>query len=96
MEVLLVVAIVVVLAYIVYTKVNKENADGSHPLDAVTIAKVEETAVKTVAEVKAAEAKVEKEIVAVLDVNKDGKVNVDDVKEVVKKTKTAVKKKTAK
>jgi len=96
MEVLLVVAIVVVLAYIVYTKVNKENADGSHPLDAVTIAKVEETAVKTVAEVKAAEAKVEKEIVAVLDVNKDGKVNVDDVKEVVKKTKAAVKKKTAK
>jgi len=96
MEVLLVVAIVGILAYIVYARLNRENADGSHPLDAVTIAKVEETAVKTVAEVKAAEAKVEKEIVAVLDVNKDGKVNVDDVKEVVKKTKTAVKKKTAK
>jgi hypothetical protein len=88
MEVLLVVAIVGILAYIVYTRLNKENADGLHPLDAVTIAKVEETAVKTVAEVKAAEAKVE----SVLDVNKDGKVNVDDVKEVVKKTKASAKK----
>ena len=88
MEVLLVVAIAGILAYIVYTRLNKENADGSHPLDAVTIAKVEETAVKTVAEVKAAEAKVE----SVLDVNKDGEVNVDDVKEVVKKTKASAKK----
>ena len=92
MEVLLVVAIAGILAYIVYTRLNKENADGSHPLDAVTIAKVEETAVKTVAEVKAAEAKVEKEVVAVLDVNKDGEVNIDDVKEVVKKTKASAKK----
>ena len=96
MEVLLVVAIIGVLAYLVYTKFNKENADGLHPLDAVTIAKVEETAVKTVAEVKAAEAKLEQEVVAVLDVNKDGKVNLDDAKEAVKKTKAAVKKKTSK
>lgn len=88
MEILLVVAIAGILAYIVYTRLNKENADGSHPLDAVTIAKVEETTVKTVAEVKAAEAKVE----SVLDVNKDGEVNIDDVKEVVKKTKASAKK----
>jgi len=96
MEILLVVAIVGVLAYLVYTKFNRENADGLHPLDAVTIAKVEETAVKTVAEVKAAAARVEQEVVAALDVNKDGEVNIDDAKEAVKKTKTAVKKKTAK
>jgi septal ring-binding cell division protein DamX len=92
MEILLIVAIVGILAYIVYARLNRENADGSHPLDAVTIAKVEETAVKTVAEVRAAAAKVEQEVVAVLDVNKDGEVNVDDVKEVVKKTKASAKK----
>jgi predicted lactoylglutathione lyase len=92
MEILLVVAIVGVLGYIVYTKFNRENADGSHPLDAVTIARVEETAVKTVAEVKAAAARVEQEVVAALDVNKDGAVNIDDVKEVVKKTKASAKK----
>lgn len=88
MEVLVIVAIIGILAYLLYSKLNRENADGRHPLDAVTIAKVEETTVKTVAEVKAAEAKVE----SVLDVNKDGEVNIDDVKEVVKKTKASVKK----
>jgi hypothetical protein len=92
MEILVIVAILGILAYLLYSKFDRENADGRHPLDAVTIAKVEETTVKTVAEVKAAEAKLEQEVVAVLDVNKDGKVNLDDAKEAVKKTKAAAKK----
>lgn len=77
MEVLIIFGIFAVLAYIVYTKLNKEDENGRHPLDAVTIAKVEETAVKTVAEVKAAEAKVEQAVTNVVTEVKEAEAKVE-------------------
>jgi hypothetical protein len=80
MELLIAILVIGGIGYVAYTWFNKEKADGSHPLDAATPAPYKvETPVAPV-------------LTQALDVNKDGKVNLEDAKEAVKKTRTGVKK----
>lgn len=95
MEILVLTIIAAGILYYVYKKLDEPNADGSHPLDAPTQApyKVEPPTTTTKVDGIGHESvTIQPTISNVLDVNKDGKVNVEDVKEVVKKTKTKVKK----
>ena len=73
---------------------EQTNADGSHPLDAPTQApyKVEPQMTTKPDGIGHESTPIQPTISNVLDVNKDGKVDVEDVKEVVKKTKTKAKK----
>jgi hypothetical protein len=75
MEIIIAIVALAVIVYVGYRVLNKENDNGGHPLDAATRApyKVEPSPTQSV-------------ISNVLDVNGDGKVNLEDAKEVVKKT----------
>jgi hypothetical protein len=70
MELIITIVALAVIVYVGYKILNKEDADGSHPLDAVPIQPV---------------------ISNTLDLNGDGKVNLEDAKEAVKRTKKKVK-----
>lgn len=93
MEIIIIVALAAI-AYVGYKILNKENADGSHPLDAATQApyKVEPPTTTTKVDGIGHESvPVQPVISNVLDLNGDGKVNFEDAKEAVKKTKKKVK-----
>jgi hypothetical protein len=80
MELIIGILVLAGIAYVGYTWFNKEKADGSHPLDAATQAPYKvETPVAPV-------------LTQALDVNKDGKVDLEDAKEAVKKAKSGAKK----
>lgn len=81
MEILVILIAAGVILYFGYKKLDKTKEDGSHPLDGATKApyKIETPPIQPT-------------ISNILDVNKDGKVDVEDVKEVVKKAKTKAKK----
>jgi len=76
MEIIVILAIVVVLGYLAYNKIEKAKNESQKDTiwTAPEVVKVQETVKE---EVKA--------VVETLDVNKDGKVNLDDAKEVVKR-----------
>lgn len=94
MEIIIIVALLAGVAYVGYRFLNKENADGSHPLDAATKApyKLEPTVTTKPDGIGHESIPVQPTISNVLDVNKDGKVNIEDAKEAVKKTTKKVKK----
>ena len=76
MEIIVILAVVVVLGYLAYNKIEKAKTESQKDTiwTAPEVVKVQETVKE---EVKA--------VVETLDVNKDGKVNLDDAKEVVKR-----------
>jgi hypothetical protein len=84
MEIIIAIVALAIIVYIGYKVLNAEKADGSHPLDAATQApyKVEPPVVTKMEE----SIPVQPTISNVLDVNGDGKVNLEDAKEAVKKT----------
>lgn len=94
MEILVLIIVAAGILYYVYKKMEQTNADGSHPLDAPTQApyKVEPQMTTKPDGIGHESTPIQPTISNVLDVNKDGKVDVEDVKEVVKKTKTKAKK----
>lgn len=94
MEILVLIIVAAGITYYVYRKLDKPNADGSHPLDAPTQApyKIEPQMTTKPDGIGHESTPIQPTISNVLDVNKDGKVDVEDVKEVVKKTKTKAKK----
>ena len=84
MEILLVIALGAVAFWWGYTQLNKTKSDGSHPLDSVT--KAPEAPYKVEApQVEASPAPTPAPAVNPLDINNDGKVNLEDAKEVVKR-----------
>lgn len=76
MEIIVFLAVVVVLGYLVYTRIEKTKNEQEKDTiwAAPEVVKVQETVKEEV-----------KTVVEKLDVNKDGKVNLDDAKEVVKR-----------
>ncbi len=94
MEIIIAILALAVIVYVGYKILNTENADGSHPLDAATQApyKVETPTTTTKVDGIGHESvTIQPTISNVLDVNKDGKVDFEDVKEAVKKTKKKAK-----
>jgi hypothetical protein len=94
MEIIIIIALIAIMVYVGYRILNKENADGRHPLDAATKApyKLEPTMTTKVDGIGHESTPVQPTISNVLDVNNDGKVDIEDAKEVVKKTTKKVKK----
>lgn len=94
MEILVLIIVAAGILYYVYRNLDKPNADGSHPLDAPTQApyKIEPQMTTKPDGIGHESTPIQSTISNVLDVNKDGKVDVEDVKEIVKKTKTKAKK----
>lgn len=92
MELIIAIIALAIIVYVGYRVLNQENTDGSHPLDAATQApyKVEKATTK-VDGIGHESVPVQPVISNVLDVNGDGKVNLEDAKEAVKKTKKKVK-----
>ncbi len=91
MEIIIAIVALAVIVYVGYRILNQEKTDGSHPLDAATQApyKIETT---TKADGIGHESvPVQPVISNVLDVNGDGKVNLEDAKEAVKKAKKKAK-----
>jgi hypothetical protein len=94
MEIIIAIALLAVIVYVGYRVLNKEDNDGSHPLDAATRApyKVEPPATTTKADGIGHESvPIQPVISNVLDVNNDGKVDLQDAKEAVKKAKKKAK-----
>jgi hypothetical protein len=94
MELIITIVALAVIVYVGYKILNKEDADGSHPLDAATKApyKVEPSTVTTKADGIGHESvPIQPVISNTLDLNGDGKVNLEDAKEAVKRTKKKVK-----
>lgn len=93
MEIIIAIVALAVIVYIGYIVLNKENSDGSHPLDAATQAPYKvETPLTTKADGIGHESTPVQPVISnILDVNGDGKVNLEDAKEAVKKTKKKVK-----
>lgn len=106
MEIIIAIALLVALVYVGYLILNKGDTDESHPLDAATQApyKVETPRFEDTSDIAIAQRSTTKPdgignesipviptLTNVLDVNGDGKVNLEDAKEAVKKTKKKVK-----
>lgn len=94
MELIIAIALLAAMVYVGYRILNKENEDGSHPLDTATHApyKVEPPTVTTKPDGIGHESvPIQPVISNVLDVNKDGKVDLEDAKEAVKKAKKKAK-----
>jgi len=105
MEIIIAVIALAIIVYVGYRILNNENADGSHPLDAATKApykvelpKFEDTSDIAIAQRTTKADGIGHESIPVmptltnaLNVNGDGKVNLEDAKEAVKKTKKKVK-----
>lgn len=98
MEIIIAIVALAVIVYVGYRLLNQEKADGSHPLDAATQApyKVEPPLTTKADGIGHESVPIQPTISNVLDVNGDGKVNLEDAKEAVKKTKKKVKEVTAK
>lgn len=93
MEIILVIVAGAAIVYVGYRMLNASKSDGSHPLDAATQAPYKIEPKTTVPDGIGHESITVQPVISnVLDVNKDGKVDIEDVKEVVKKTKTKAKK----
>jgi hypothetical protein len=92
MEIIIIVALAVIV-YVGYKVLNADSTDSNHPLDAATQAPYKvDTPLTTKADgIGHESAPVQPTISNVLDVNGDGKVNLEDAKEAVKKTKKQVK-----
>ena len=90
MEIIIAIVALTVIVYVGYKVLSKENTDGSHPLDAATKApyKIETTKPDGIGHESIA---VIPTLTNALDVNGDGKVNLEDAKEAVKKTNKKVK-----
>jgi len=89
MEIIIAIIALAIIVYVGYHMLNKESSDGKHPLDAATQApyKIETPSKTTKADgIGHESAPVQPVISNVLDVNGDGKVNLEDAKEAVKKT----------
>ena len=82
------------ILYFGYRLLDKPKADGSHPLDAATKApyKIEPATTTKIDGIGHESVPVQPTISNILDVNKDGKVDVADVKVVATKAKANVKK----
>lgn len=93
MELIIAIIALAIIVYVGYRILNQESSDGSHPLDAATQApyKVENPTTTKVDGIGHESIPVQPVISNVLDVNGDGKVNLEDAKEAVKKTKKKVK-----
>jgi hypothetical protein len=94
MEIIFAIIALAIIVYVGFKVLNNESSDGSHPLDAATKApyKVEPQLSTTKTDGIGHETiPVQPTISNVLDVNGDGKVNLEDAKEAVKKTKKKVK-----
>lgn len=93
MEIIIAIVALAVIVYVGYKVLNKENSDGSHPLDAATQAPYKvETPLTTKADGIGHESiPVMPTLTNALDINGDGKVNLEDAKEAVKKTKKKAK-----
>lgn len=93
MDLILILVIIGAAAYIGYRFLNKENDDGSHPLDGATKApyKLEPSTTTKPDGIGHESITIQPVISNVLDVNNDGKVDVEDVKAAVEKTKKKVK-----
>lgn len=98
MEILVIVIALGAILYVGYKKLDKTKQDGSHPLDGPTQApyKLEPSTTTKVDGIGHESVPVQPTISNILDVNKDGKVDVEDAKEAVKKTKKKVKEVAAK
>jgi len=93
MEIIIAIVLLSAMVYVGYRILNKENDDGSHPLDAATRApyKVEPPSTTKPDGIGHESIPIQPVISNVLDLNKDGKVDLEDAKEAVKKTKKKVK-----
>jgi hypothetical protein len=95
MEIIVAIGLLAAMVYVGYRVLSKEDDNGKHPLDAATRApyKVEPpTTTTTKADGIGHESvPIQPVISNVLDVNGDGKVNLEDAKEAVKKTKKKAK-----
>jgi len=93
MEIIIAIVALAVVVYVGYRILNKETPDGSHPLDAATRApyKVEPPMTTKADGIGHESIPVMPTLTNVLDVNGDGKVDLQDAKEAVKKTKKKVK-----
>jgi hypothetical protein len=96
MDLILFIIVLVGLGYLGYKFLNKESSDGKHPLDSVTPAPYKVEPPAATPEVAPESTPIQPVISNVLDVNKDGKVNLEDAKEAVTKTKEKAKKVAAK
>jgi len=94
MEIIIAVIALAIIVYVGYRILNSESADGSHPLDAATQAPYKVEPIQTTTKpdgIGHESIPVMPTLTNVLDVNGDGKVNLEDAKEAVKKTKKKVK-----
>ena len=98
MEILVIIIAVGAILYVGYKKLDKTKEDGSHPLDGPTQApyKLEPAVTTKVDGIGHESVPVQPTISNILDVNKDGKVDIEDAKEAVTKTKKKVKEVAAK
>lgn len=98
MEILVIIVALGAILYVGYKKLDKTRENGKHPLDGPTQApyKLEPTTTTKIDGIGHESVPVQPTISNILDVNKDGKVNVEDAKEAVKKTKKKVKEVAAK
>ena len=92
MEIIIAIIALAIIVYVGFKVLNNESSDGSHPLDAATKApyKVEPQITAKADGIGHEAIPVQPTISNVLDVNGDGKVNLEDAKEAVKKTKKKV------
>lgn len=98
MEILVIIIAVGAILYVGYKKLDKTKEDGSHPLDGPTQApyKLEPAVTTKIDGIGHESVPVQPTISNILDVNKDGKVDIEDAKEAVIKTKKKVKEVAAK
>jgi hypothetical protein len=96
MDLILFLIVIAGMGYLGYRLLNKESPDGKHPLDSVTPAPYKIEPPAATPEVAPESTPIQPVISNVLDVNKDGKVNLEDAKEAVKETKEKAKKVAAK
>lgn len=93
MELIIGIIILGVIVYVGYSVLNKEDPSGKHPLDSATPApyKIESPTTTKIDGIGHESVPIQPNISNVLDLNKDGKVDFEDVKEAVKKTKKKAK-----
>jgi creatinine amidohydrolase/Fe(II)-dependent formamide hydrolase-like protein len=93
MEIIIAIVLLAAMVYVGYRVLNKEDEDGTHPLDGPTKApyKVEPPTTTKPDGIGHESIPVMPTLTNVLDVNKDGKVDLEDAKAAAKKTKKIVK-----
>ena len=94
MEIIIAIVALAIIVYVGYKVLSSDKTDGGHPLDAATQVpyKLEPQLSTTKTDGIGHESvPVQTTISNVLDVNGDGKVNLEDAKEVVKKAKKKAK-----